>query len=108
MSGPVIFISGCSSGFGEALALEGLSRGLRVIATARKLQSLARLKAAGASVLELDVTWPDARMKDMAKEAFQIHQRIDFVVNNAGIVMMGNLEEFDSSDMRRIFETQAA
>ena len=37
-------ITGCSSGFGEALVLEAVKRGDRVIATARNIDKIAHLK----------------------------------------------------------------
>jgi len=55
----VWLITGCSSGFGLALATTLLSRGQRVIATARQAESLAELAAQypeTCRALPLDVT----------------------------------------------------
>ena len=52
---PVWFITAASSGFGKAVALEALSRGHRVIASARNLSRIAELKDAGADTVVLDV-----------------------------------------------------
>jgi NAD(P)-dependent dehydrogenase (short-subunit alcohol dehydrogenase family) len=80
----VWLITGCSSGFGAALTLEALSRGDKVIATARNASKLADLKAAGADTLQLDVTAPLPDLKKKAEEAFKLYGRIDYLVNNAG------------------------
>ena len=51
----VVFITGCSSGIGEALCREFHNRGCRVIATARRLESLEELRAEGMDTFRLDV-----------------------------------------------------
>ena len=51
------FITGCSSGFGRALAEAAIAAGHRVIATARDVRSIADLEKTGVcSVAALDVT----------------------------------------------------
>lgn len=52
---PVILITGCSTGLGRSLAQEALAKGLRVIATARRLSAIEDLRAKGARVFSLDV-----------------------------------------------------
>jgi NAD(P)-dependent dehydrogenase (short-subunit alcohol dehydrogenase family) len=84
----VWLITGCSSGFGSALAHEALSRGDAVIATARTPSRLSDLKEAGASTLALDVTSPLPDLKKTAEQAFNIHGRIDYLINNAGYVCL--------------------
>ena len=55
---PVWFITAASSGFGKYIALEALSRGHKVIASARSTSRIADLKEKGADTVDLDVTWP--------------------------------------------------
>jgi len=93
MAPRVWFITGCSSGFGEQLALEALSRGDKVIATARNPSKLDSLKKAGANVMALDVTAPLEELQASATEAYRVYNRIDVLVNNAGYIMQGALEE---------------
>lgn len=52
MSIPVALVTGCSepNGIGAALALELLSQGFRVFASARKLETMDGLKAKGCEV----------------------------------------------------------
>lgn len=52
---PVILITGCSTGLGRSLAQEALAKGLRVIATARRLSAIEDLRAKGSRVFSLDV-----------------------------------------------------
>lgn len=91
----VWLITGTSSGFGKELSLALLERGDKVISTtrARSLPKLAELKEKGAATLELDVTAPLSDLHEVAAKAVAIYGRIDVIVNNAGFVVSGALEE---------------
>jgi NAD(P)-dependent dehydrogenase (short-subunit alcohol dehydrogenase family) len=96
MSQPLVWlVTGTSSGFGKELSIALLERGDKVIATARSrsLAKLSDLKERGASILELDVTAPLDNLHDVAKKAIAIHGRLDVLVNNAGYIAFGALEE---------------
>ncbi|KAI0040860.1 NAD(P)-binding protein [Auriscalpium vulgare] len=108
MTGQLVWlITGCSSGIGRDLTLEALKRGDKVIATARarSLAQLADLKGAGADVLELDVTAPLADLHDIAEAAVALHGRVDVLVNNAGYVAVGALEENTPEETLAQFNT---
>jgi NAD(P)-dependent dehydrogenase (short-subunit alcohol dehydrogenase family) len=92
----VWFITGCSSGFGKELTLTALSRGDKVIATARNSSKLEDVKKAGADTLNLDVTAPLDDIKKVAEQANNLYGRIDYLVNNAGYNQVGGLEELTS------------
>lgn len=88
------FITGCSSGFGEHLTLIALSRGDNVIATARGSPSrLSALKEAGASTIELDVCSSQSFLDEKIAEALKIYGGIDVLVNNAGYIEAGLIED---------------
>lgn len=108
---PVALITGCSSGFGEAMALAFANRGYRVIATMRKPHSAPEsLKARAATnpadfvLAPLDVT--DAAMRqtivDLTLERFG---RLDLLINNAGVGARGSVEDTPDSQWRAMFET---
>jgi NAD(P)-dependent dehydrogenase (short-subunit alcohol dehydrogenase family) len=108
---PVALITGCSSGFGEAIALAFAGRGYQVIATMRKPQSapsslkaLAAEKPTDAILAALDVTDPALRQQtiDLALERFG---RIDVLINNAGISARGAFEDTPEDLWRKMFET---
>lgn len=101
----VWLITGCSSGLGQALALEALARGDAVIATARNVESLKLLKAKGATAMQLDVTSDQNALSDIIADALSVHGQIDVLVNNAGYVLAGALEETPVEKMREQFET---
>lgn len=87
-------ITGCSSGFGEDFVSTILSRGDRVIATARgDVQRLNHLEDAGAKVLQLDVTASQTELNETIEKAVAIYGGIDVLVNNAGYIESGLVEE---------------
>ncbi|KAL8393464.1 hypothetical protein RB595_003289 [Gaeumannomyces hyphopodioides] len=104
-STPVWFITGASSGFGQAVAKEALARGHRVVASARSAASLADLAAAGATVMAVDVTAPDAELAAKLAEAAAVHGTITHVLNAAGYILEGAVEEASAAESAAIFNT---
>ena len=101
----VWLITGCSSGFGRALVSALLSRGQRVIATARRPGSLAELAARypeTCRTLTLDVT-DAAQVKVAVAEGAAAFGRLDVVVNNAGGGLIGAFEELGAEQIVRNF-----
>lgn len=100
-------ITGCSAGFGRALANVLLKRGEQVVATARRLEMVEDLVAPfgdRALALRLDITSED----DVAAAAAACRERfgeIDVLVNNAGYGEMGTVEETGIEVARRLMET---
>jgi NADP-dependent 3-hydroxy acid dehydrogenase YdfG len=90
---PVWFITATSSGFGKYIALEALSRGHIVIASARSTSKIADLKAKGAQTVELDVTWPLEKISQVAKDVWEKHGAVNYLVNAAGYILVGAVEE---------------
>ncbi|ESK85511.1 retinol dehydrogenase 8 [Moniliophthora roreri MCA 2997] len=103
----VWLITGTSTGLGRDLTLAALRRGDKVIATARakSISQLNDLKAMGADTLELDVTAPLGKLQEVAKKAVAIHGRVDVVVNNAGYLQAGPLEETTPEETYDQFNT---
>jgi len=91
----VWLVTGTSSGFGKELCLALLERGDKVISTARarSISKLNELKEKGAATLELDVTASLSELHAAAAKAIAIYGHIDVVVNNAGYIISGALEE---------------
>ncbi|MBU2666146.1 SDR family NAD(P)-dependent oxidoreductase [Actinoplanes bogorensis] len=101
------FITGTSSGFGRLWAEAALERGDRVVATARKLESLHDLvERFGDAVLplELDVTDREGVFAAVGL-AVQRFGRLDVVVNNAGYGHFGMVEEVTERELRQQLET---
>ncbi|KAJ8082223.1 hypothetical protein PM082_008070 [Marasmius tenuissimus] len=91
----VWLITGTSTGIGRDLVIAALNRGDKVIATARgrSLAQINDLKGKGAETLELDVTDSLDRLKEVAKRAVSFYGRVDVLVNNAGYILVGAIEE---------------
>ncbi|KAF1990970.1 NAD(P)-binding protein [Aulographum hederae CBS 113979] len=102
---PVWFITAASSGFGAAIARAALSRGHHVIATARSAAKISDLKELGAVTISLDVTWPMEKIEEVAKEAYAVWERFDIVVNAAGYMVQGAVEEVSHEETMAIFST---
>ncbi|KAJ7625887.1 short-chain dehydrogenase/reductase SDR, partial [Roridomyces roridus] len=102
---PVFLITGCSAGIGRELALAALVAGFRVIATARKLESLSDLESKGAKTLALDVTASDEDLAAVAAKAIAIYGQIDFLLSNAGYGQAGAIEEMTSTHVHAQFST---
>jgi len=101
MKDTVVLISGCSTGVGRDLAQTLSERGYAVVATARKLDSLAGLPAA--MTLALDVT--DQKSVDDAVAAVLARfGRIDVLVNNAGYSVRSAVEEMNETLAREMFD----
>ena len=106
-SSRVWFITGCSSGFGHALAEAALLAGDLVIATTRNRADVEMLEHVGAGrcqIMALDVTQPE-QVKTVIREAQAVWGKLDVVVNNAGYGLLGAVEECSEKQVRRNFET---
>ena len=82
-----------AGGLGQELVKAVLNRGDKVIATARNADQISSLKELGAATLQLDVTATQEQLNLKAEEAVAIYGRIDVLVNNAGYVQFGTIEE---------------
>jgi NAD(P)-dependent dehydrogenase (short-subunit alcohol dehydrogenase family) len=98
-SKPLVWlITGCSAGFGKSLALLVLKAHHHVIATSRtpsKSPSLVKkVEELGGIWLPLDLTSSKEEMQRVVDEGTKKWGKIDVLVNNAGISVLGALEDF--------------
>ena len=103
-----ILLTGASSGFGRLITTTLIERGHTVVATMRgtagKNKTAADdLQAAGAKVVEIDVTREESVDQGIA-ETIQAVDRLDVVVNNAGVGVLGLQESFTPADWQKIFD----
>lgn len=108
----VIWITGASSGIGEALAIEFAKQGARLILSARREDALQAVKkkcdeflgdTSATLVLPLDVT-DEASIAGKVEEARSFGPNIDVLINNAGISQRSSCLNTDMSTYRTIFE----
>jgi len=86
VSKQTVFITGCSpGGIGNALARQYHAAGLRVIASARRLEVLDDLRTLGIETIQLDVT-DLSGIRSARDHVSQLTEgKLDILVNNAGI-----------------------
>ena len=107
----VIWITGASSGIGEALALELSERGARLILSARGEEALLEVQrqcdaitgSAKSHVLPMDIT-DEGSLAANVEQAVAWGGRIDMLINNAGISQRSSCLNTNMSTYRRIFE----
>ena len=103
---PVWLVTGCSAGFGRALAERVLARGHRCVVTARNLSQVEPITAPYPETglaLPLDVVEPAAR-SHAVRAAEERFGRIDVLVNNAGWGYNSAIEEGEEEVVRAMFE----
>jgi len=105
----VALVTGASSGIGEATALAlaraGASVGLVARRGARLDDLAARIAATGAQALaiEADIT-DDAGAREAVARVVREFGRLDTLVNNAGVMLLGAIVDADTSEWARMID----
>lgn len=103
-----VWITGASSGIGEALAREFHRAGAKVILSARREEELKRVQAecgeeGSTKILPLDISATD-ELEQKAKVALEIFGGIDILVNNAGVTQRSLVKDTELEVYRRLME----
>lgn len=102
----VVWITGASSGIGEALTHEFMGKGYKLIISSRKIADIQNVKARSAngdhiSLLPLDLMDTDS-MSVKVSEALSFYGSIDILINNAGISQPSLILETDIKVYRKL------
>lgn len=97
----IILITGGSTGIGKAIGEYLHNRGFTVYGTSRNPQNCANSVF---PLLALDVR-NAASIQHTIAEVIRISGRIDVVINNAGVGIVGPIEEIPTDEIRNHFET---
>lgn len=103
----VWFITGASSGLGYEFTKRALELGDKVVGVARNIEKLKELQSQFEGrllPLRLDVT-NRSDVFATVKEAIKHFGQIDIVINNAGNMTLGMIEEFKEEEVRSQMET---
>jgi len=108
-AGKVVWVTGASSGIGEALVYEFIERGATVIASSNDLPELERVKSNCRDKKEMVncVPFDLADTSDITRiveQQINIFKRIDFVLNIGGISQRARIDETPLWLDRKIFE----
>ncbi|MGD0882717.1 MAG: SDR family NAD(P)-dependent oxidoreductase [Acidimicrobiales bacterium] len=107
LDGTVALVTGASSGIGEATAVALAAQGAKVAVAARRrdrLEALAeRIGADDVLVLETDVT-DEAQARSMVDQTVGRFGRLDTLVNNAGVMLLGPIVDAPVDEWRRMVE----
>lgn len=109
LDGTTALVTGASSGIGEATALALAGLGAQVALVARRKDRLddlaARVQAAGgrALVIEADVT-DQQQAQDAVERTVSELGRLDTLVNNAGVMLLGPAEQAPLEEWRRMVD----
>lgn len=105
MAGKVVWITGASSGIGQAAALELARRGERVCVSARDGRTLAEMAQATPNFRAYPVDVTDAgAMADTAAAIAAAEGQVDVAVLNAGIHQPVTADDFDPATFRKLID----
>ena len=109
ISGSAAAVTGAASGIGRALALELAARGCDLALADRDeagLQSvaaeIAKTQQLKVSTHRLDVGEPD-QIAGFAAAASAAHPKLNIVINNAGVALLGAFSEIEQAQMEWLF-----
>ena len=105
-----VLITGATDGLGRAAALLLAEKGYRVFAAGRSAEKRAELDRLATSgklpleSLEIDVC-DETSVNRAVQQVLQKSDKIDVLINNAGVGLMAVTEELKLADLRRVYET---
>jgi dehydrogenase/reductase SDR family protein 7B len=108
LAGKVVWITGASSGLGEALAKQLAAQGAELVLSARRVDELQRVlvqlpRQAQHLIVPFDAT-DDGAMDTALQQAINIKGKVDWLINNAGISQRSLVEDTSAQTDRRIME----
>ena len=87
----LVVITGASSGFGKALAMEFNKAGYPLLLLARRIELLKEMDLENTICEKVDVTNRE-QFENAIRNAESIYGKTDLIINNAGIMLLGALE----------------
>ena len=100
---PLIAITGASSGIGAAMAKRFSDAGHPLLLLARRVEKLEALNLTNTLCRAVDVTNPDV-LQSAIREAEEIYGPVDLMVNNAGVMLLGQIDTQDPAEWKKMFD----
>ncbi|MBB3211821.1 NAD(P)-dependent dehydrogenase (short-subunit alcohol dehydrogenase family) [Herbaspirillum sp. Sphag1AN] len=97
----VVLVTGVSSGIGRTTAAKFAARGCRVFGTARNIKKAEPIP--GVTFVEMDIR-DTASVTTAIRSVIDQASRIDVLVNNAGVSLVGALEETSIAEAQSVFD----
>lgn len=97
----LVVITGASSGFGKELALEFNKAGYPLLLLARRVELLNEMNLKNTICEKVDVTDKESFERAVRKSE-DIYGKTDLIINNAGIMLLGNIENQDSTEWQNM------
>ncbi|BCB44469.1 oxidoreductase [Vibrio alginolyticus] len=99
----LIVITGASSGIGEAIARHFSEQGHALLLLARRVERLEALNLPNTLCEKVDVT-DKASFESAIEKAEALYGPVDALVNNAGVMLLGQIDTQDASEWKRMFD----
>ncbi len=101
----VAVVTGCSSGIGKTLALAFATRGITVVATTRRVESLERLTAEHDNIIPMPLGLGNLGSLEQFRDAVaeKTGGRVDIPVNNTGAHYSSTAMDLEIAEAEKLF-----
>ncbi|HHC6514288.1 TPA: SDR family oxidoreductase [Vibrio parahaemolyticus] len=99
----LVVITGASSGIGEAIARRFSEEGHPLLLVARRVERLEALNLPNTLCEKVDVT-DQASLITAIEKAEALFGPADVLVNNAGVMLLGQIDTQDAAEWKRMFD----
>lgn len=99
----LVVITGASSGIGAATARLFSEKGHPLLLIGRRIEKLEHLNLPNAIYAKVDVTQMDS-FKEAVKEAEDKYGPVDCMINNAGVMLLGDIETQNPEEWKTMFD----
>ncbi|MDC0052519.1 SDR family NAD(P)-dependent oxidoreductase, partial [Candidatus Nitrosopelagicus sp.] len=106
----VVVITGASSGIGEAAAEQFAKKGANIVLVARRKEKLEQVekklsKYSTKILVQVCDVSDKEQVNQMSEKVIETFSKIDVLVNNAGFVIYGKVEELSIKDIESQMQT---
>ncbi|MEY4476245.1 MAG: hypothetical protein RL248_2012 [Pseudomonadota bacterium] len=104
MKNKLVVITGASSGFGAEVANQLSNKGYSTALLARRVDRLTAMNLNNSMAFEVDVTCRE-QVFNAIRQAEDKFGDVDCIINNAGVMLLGELDGQDHNEWNRMIDT---